>query len=288
MAAAVTIASLHVYPVKGCAAVSVPSLSFDSNGLIIGDRIAMIVDPATGEFVSQRHLGAMARLRATLVTPTTLELIWQDRLTAIFARPTEAKPIAVTVWDDAFLADDGGDATARWLSDALGSEVRLAWLRGPSGRTIDPYWAGVEQRTTSFADLAPLLVTNAASLDNLNARRAESGRAAIEMLRFRPNVVVSGIPAFGEDAITELHGESVTLRLIKPCARCGVIELDPRDGISTNDEVLRSLAPFRSLQNRKGTRGILFGQNAIAITSAGGEIRVGDCLLHAVRSPEIA
>jgi uncharacterized protein YcbX len=100
------------------------------------------------------------------------------------------------------------------------------------------------------------------------------------MERFRPNVVVSGLPAFGEDGISALRtlDGRLTLRMIKPCARCNVTELDPQTGDAPGDEVLRSLAAFRTMTNRRGSRGVMFGQNAVVDTAGGVSLAVGETL----------
>lgn len=290
MPSAITIASLHLYPLKGCAAVDVESMAISPEGLLVGDRAAVAVDAESGEFVSQRHLGAMALLRARIVGADAIELSWPSRPSISVRHNTPAETIRVTIWDDTFDADDGGDAAAAWLSSAIGRPVRLAWLRSPTGRTLDPFWSGGDRAATSFADLAPALVINAASLDELNLRRGEAGMRGIEMSRFRPNIVLAGLDAFAEDSTPVLRTADgrVTIRLIKPCARCSVPELDPATGLGSGDEVLRSLASFRTLTNRRGTRGILFGQNAIFETSGGGSLRVGGVLVPAGGSSEIA
>jgi uncharacterized protein len=275
----ITIASLHLYPVKGCRAVDVTSITTSPDGLLVGDRAAMIVDASTGRFISQRHEPRLTQLIASL-TEGGLHLAWEGRPSINVIRNAVALPRQVTVWDDTFDADDAGDAAADWISTAIDRPARLVWLRQVSNRALDSFWAGSDGVTTSFADLAPVLLTNIASLDELNDRRCTEGRSPIAMARFRPNVVVSGLQAFGEDGVAALQtlDRRLTLKLIKPCARCSVPELDPQTGDASEDDVLRSLAGFRTQSNRRGTRGIMFGQNAIVQAGAGGVLRVGETL----------
>lgn len=44
--------------------------------------------------------------------------------------------------------------------------------------------------------------------------------------RFRPNIVVSGAPAWAEDGWEELGKGSLGLRAVKPCDRCRVPRTD--------------------------------------------------------------
>ena len=274
----VTIRSLHVYPVKGCAAVDVDASELDARGLIVGDRQAMIVDATTGAFLSQRHEPRLARLIATL-DAGQLTLRWPGASPTTLGVTMNGPSRSVTVWDDTFEAIDCGDAISASLSAFVGRAVRLVRLPRESTRVVDAYWAG-EGLATTFADLAPILVTSTRSLDDLNARRATHGRSPVEMARFRPNVVIDGLDAWREDEVGSLHGDAGSLSLFKPSARCKVIELWPPTGDATGDAVLASLAAFRGLRNRRGTFGVMFGQNATfrSVGRRATTLRVGDAL----------
>ena len=96
------------------------------------------------------------------------------------------------------------------------------------------------------------------------------------MNRFRPNIVVSGLPPFGEDQVHELTAGAVRLRRAKPCTRCIVTTTEQSTGTRDGDEPLRTLAKFRFDRELKG---VVFGQNLILIEGVGAELRVGDDLL---------
>ena len=92
------------------------------------------------------------------------------------------------------------------------------------------------------------------------------------MNRFRPNIVVSGLPPFGEDRLHESRGGGVRLRRAKPCTRCIVTTTDQATGTRDGDEPLRTLAQFRFDRELKG---VVFGQNMILIDGLGAQLRVG-------------
>jgi uncharacterized protein YcbX len=62
---------------------------------------------------------------------------------------------------------------------------------------------------------------------------AEAG-VPLAMERFRPNIVVDGQPAWKEDLWSEVaivgSEGSVTLKLVKPCSRCTIPDVDPVTG----------------------------------------------------------
>ena len=63
-----------------------------------------------------------------------------------------------------------------------------------------------------------------------------------------------------------------TLRLVKPCARCPIPNIDPRTAIST-PAVGDTLQTYRSDPRMQGA--ITFGMNAIVLQGAGAVLRVG-------------
>ena len=87
------------------------------------------------------------------------------------------------------------------------------------------------------------------------------------MARFRPNLVVSGCEPFAEDGWKKLRIGDITLRVVKPCSRCAIPNVDPATG-ERGKEPISTLSKYR----RQGNK-IFFGQNVIADNS--GEIEVG-------------
>jgi uncharacterized protein YcbX len=123
-----------------------------------------------------------------------------------------------------------------------------------------------EYRRVGFADGFPFLVTNTASLAELNTRLA----APVEMRRFRPNIVVEGAEAWDEDHWQSLSIGDNHLSIVKPCSRCVMTTVDPAKGQKdAASQPLRTLSGYRRTQE-----GVIFGQNAIH--ESPGIIRVGD------------
>jgi uncharacterized protein YcbX len=177
----------------------------------------------------------------------------------------------VTVWKFTGPASLVGADVDDWLTEALDRKVRLVWLDDPTRRAVNPVYGRPEDRV-SFADGYPVLLANAASLADLNDRIAESGslEGPLPMTRFRPNVVISGAPAWVEDAWTggRVRIGAVTFRVPKPCDRCVVTTTDQETG-ERGREPLRTLARFRNVD-----QGLLFATNLIPDNL--GEIAVGD------------
>jgi uncharacterized protein YcbX len=186
----------------------------------------------------------------------------------------------VRVWEDVVKAYDMGALAAQWFSDFLGPyqgrKLRLARFDPEEIRLSDPQWAGDIAAENAFADGYPLLVANAASLAELNTRLAAKGEAPVTMQRFRPNLVLSGLLAFDEDHVQEIvvsTGEGpVTLRLVKPCTRCTIPNVEPATGVASH-EPGDTLATYRADPRFKGA--VTFGVNAVVVSGFEHTLRVG-------------
>jgi hypothetical protein len=248
----VHVSGLFVYPIKSCAAVAVSSRDLDPRGLA-GDRQYMVVD-AAGTFLTQREAPALATVAATLNGGLRV---------ATPAGSAAAVPGAtrtVTVWEHTGPALDCGDEVADLLSTHLGRPCRLVKLADEHDR---PTVLGGGH--VGFSDGYPLLITSESSLADLNARLPQR----LPMNRFRPNIVVTGAPAFDEDHWERLLVGEVGIDVVKPCARCAITRVDQVTGVRGDGEPLRTLGTFR-----KAEGGVMFGQNAVH--RGVGRLRVGD------------
>ncbi len=179
--------------------------------------------------------------------------------------------VEVSVFGTPVRLSRAGAAADAWLSETLGREVHLMYLDDPTRRPVDPRYGRPDDRV-SLADGYPVLLANPASLAVLNDWIAEGGsdEGPLPMTRFRPNVVVDGVPAWAEDGWVgrRLRIGAVTFRVPKPCDRCVVTTTDQETG-ERGREPLRTLGRYR-----KVGQALLFAMNLIPDRT--GEIRVGD------------
>ena len=268
------LSSLHVHPVKSCAGVAVDEALLIETGLEF-DRAWMVVDES-GEFITQREQPRMALVKPKLRTDD-IQLRAPGMLALHLRLDTADQPCRVKVWDDTVAAYDMGDLAAQWFSDFLGRRVRLARFDPAERRLADARWTGPFESETAFSDGFPLLVTSTASLAELNRRLLATGHDAVAMQRFRPNIVLDGVEdAHGEDFIDELTIESpdgpVLLKLVKPCGRCTIPDVDLASALQGH-AVADTLAAYR-VEPRIGG-GLAFGMNAIIVSGVLHRLRVG-------------
>ena len=271
-----TLSQLFLHPIKSCAGIAVTERTLIETGLDL-DREWMVVD-THGEMLTQRELPRLALVQPALRdhdivlrAPGMLALhVWLDRV--------ESR-CRVRVWDDEVDAWDMGDLAAQWFSDFLGLRgLRLARfdLEGRA-RLASRRWTGEIEAPTVFADGFPLLVASTASLAELNRRLQAAGHADVTMARFRPNLVLDGLThPHDEDMLTTLEIQApegpIVLRLVKPCVRCSIPDIDPATA-ERGQAVAGTLAAYRADARMQG--GLTFGMNAIIVSGVDHTLAVG-------------
>jgi len=262
------VTSLYLYPVKSCAALPVDTLELDASGGAVGDREWAVLNER-GEVTWQGDHPRLALVRprrhgtrlvlqapelpdlglpdAAPLTPRTLK-IWNERLAA----------------SEVFEGFDAGDDAARWLQQAAGAPLRLARL------------GEAAVRRESVNRLHLLSEESAAAV---NAALAQRGQRTVEMLRFRPNIVVRGatepLQPFVEDHAQALHWLAGNgpgrIDIAGHCVRCVMPNIDLHSA-AVGDQPLQLLTELAA-QRRPGgptTLGI-YGRGAAA-----GRLHVGD------------
>ena len=260
------IAGLCIYPVKGCRGVDISQASALVTGLASGplcDREWMAVD-RDGRFVTQREYPRLALVQPGL-SGAALQLTAPGVPALDIPLDVPGAPRDVVVWRSNVRGFDQGDAAAAWLSAFLRADARLVRFDPAKPRRCNPDYVGDSGAHTMYSDGYPILVIGQASLDDLNARLAAKGSPALPMNRFRPNVVVAGLPAYDEDHLDTLTCGDITLKIVKPCTRCQVTTTDQATG-RVGIEPLPTLSTYR---RNDALAAVTFGMNATVVAGAG-------------------
>jgi uncharacterized protein YcbX len=273
----VTLTAIHRYPVKSCGGEALSSVPVEPWGLS-GDRRWMLVD-ATGQTVTAREVPELLLVTAS-TTEEGLLVTSSDGDLLPVSRPEGGELADVQVFDDRLQAAVAPTEAAAWFSRVAGRELRLVYLDDPHRRPVSPDHSRPGD-VVSFADGFPLLLAAEESLAALNDWIAEGPRAddgPLLMNRFRPNLVVSGAPAWEEDSWRRVRIGDVTFRAVKACDRCVMTMIDPATA-KKSKEPLFTLAKHRQWDHKTW-----FAVNLIP-DDAGSEVHVGDALEVLERSP---
>src|SRR5690554_4532622 len=213
--------SLVIYPVKSLAGIQVQAFELDDFGPV-GDRRWMIIDNDR-HFVTQRKMPSLARV-TTRVINNQIDVNIPGKGTFTLTATDEVLP--ALVWRDWVQAQVGEASANEALSQFCGQPMRFVYMPQTTFRRVDATRVS-DLRRVSFADGFPLLITNLASLEELNGRL----QSPVEMRRFRPNIVIEGAEPWAEDHWRELVIGTSRLNLVKPCFRCVMTTVDPDTGI---------------------------------------------------------
>ena len=144
---------------------------------------------------------------------------------------------------------------------------------------------GIDLKSKPLSVIITLnLMTAAAILGSIASgwisdRFFQSRRAPVAMARFRPNIVLSGLQAHDEDRLTWLSlatpSGPVRLKLVKPCPRCPIPNIDPSTALS-HPAVGDALQAYRPDARVGGA--VTFGMNAIVCEGDGVALSVGQSL----------
>lgn len=238
----IQIKQLFIYPVKSCAGIQVDSAEALPFGFA-GDRRWMIVNEK-GQMLTQRKIQKLALIKPIL-NKGDLQLSHAKAGNIDVEINEDNGYREVSIWKDSVQAKLAKPEVSAWISEALESKEALQLVHYQKS---EPRLPGQAERfgdtARHFADAAPFLVANQASLDALNQSLIEQDIDPVDIRHFRPNIVIEGLPAFEEHSLHSLDKEDgeTRIRLVDHCQRCVMITVDPDTG-----ELRPKATPFKQL-----------------------------------------
>ncbi len=252
----VRVTGLWIYPIKSCQGISVDEIQIVKTGPQF-DRQFMIVDQMN-QVLTLRTDKKLAGIR-TVIQDDILEisfLLSKTNQKINLNLKKNSKIIQeITLWDSTLLAGVESDEVNLALSQYLEKSVKLLRYQSESFRDMGLYKTSSVQETM-FTDANPILLTNEDSLKNINQKLESQNFEPSNMNRFRANIIISGLEAYGEDKIKSLQIGDVVFSKPKLCSRCVIVNMDENSGDIVSKETLKNL-PLHKFE--KGPK-IIFGQ----------------------------
>lgn len=263
--------SLHVYPVKATAPITVATSGVEPYGLRHDRRWAVVT--RAGHRLNATTHRVLLQVRARPDDDGGLHLDHPACGPARVDAPHDGPDIEVGISRLSY-ARDAGDAAAGWFGALVGEPVRLVWQADPHERAVSTQHGGVEGDPLNLSDAGPVLLTVTASLDRLNDwigsepdASTAADTVAVPMQRFRPNIVVEGsdLP-FDEDTWRRVRIGDVAYRFAERCDRCSVTMVDPAT-LTSHKEPIRTLARHRRRDGKTwfGIRLVPLGTGTVSV-----------------------
>lgn len=211
------VTALYRYPVKGFSPDALASVDLVAGETMPFDRAFAVENGPSGfDPAAPKHLPKMLFF-CLMKNPSLAEVV--TRFEAETQRFVVAERDGTEVFDDTLATDEGRAALAAFVVRRFPSEVR--------GTPKTLVAAG-----HSFSDVSKKVL----HLVNLETLRALEGKlgAPLDPIRFRPNVVVDGLPAHAE--LDWPAGMPVTIggmrfEMVKRTERCAATRVDPARGV---------------------------------------------------------
>ena len=285
----VRVEAIHIHPVKSCRRIEVEQADVIATGLK-HDREWQIVDE-NGECVTQRKHKILATVETALDGDTVLLSANGNGSTILSREQAAGVSVQHLVGRRPVRAVDGGGEAANWISELLGERCRFASVTDDSDHRA-PSSLDLFEQPIAFVDLAPVLLTNLASLNWLQERALEQ----FSIDRFRPNVIVDAGEPWIEDTWHDMGIGDAELAGEIPWPRCAVPQIDQHSGERQREPavVLRAHRWCREAPELEGNvRNMMEGHGvfgmACRIGPVGATIKVGDPLIvHSYREPLLA
>jgi len=256
--------SLHIYPIKSTAGISLSNSWVDDLGLSFDRRF--VVSDLNGQFITARTEPTLCLIRVNLTEHGLILTAPDMPALVINYRELSREYQKITVWNDDIQAQYGNKTYDLWFSQYLKKTCQLFYYGENSQRCVSN-----SHKKIAFADGYPLLLISQASLDDLNKKMSGQSPQEISMAQFRPNLVVNSCDAFAEDTWQHIRIGEVEFEVSKPCSRCIFTTVNPTSaGKHPQQEPLKTLTTYRQVASGD----VMFGQNLIALNQ--GSIKQGD------------
>lgn len=284
-----SVIAINIYPIKSCAEIQVSSATVTPRGFQ-HDRTFQVVSKVDGAWhyctPREKAFEKLFHIKTSLSYDGKCLTLSSPHVREPFTLNLEGAPttpLTTTVMGGKeFSLEDYGNDVAEWLCNATGidTDPRLVGITHDNfGRCVEVNPDQGEELPTpsspiplSLADEAPFLLTTQESLVDLKLRLESAGKDAVDMRRFRPNIIIGGLEPWEEDTLKRIKIGSVEFHVWQRCGRCTMTTVD-RDTLKRCGEPLKTLSSFREREN--GQRN--FGMHMIPVAGSDeGKISVGD------------
>ncbi|KAI9761089.1 MAG: Dihydroxyacetone kinase 2 [Chaenotheca gracillima] len=168
----------------------------------------------------------------------------------------------MTIWKESPEALNMGNHIPRDFARSLGLKGPITLFRVGRGNEREVFRSAPRkeelgrQPVTGFADAFPIHMQNLASVRDV-AKRVEKDIPQFSAIRFRPNIIIAGPPAYTEDSWKRIRIGSHEFYVVCRTARCRLPNIDPKTAVRHPIEPDKTLKSFRCIDEGAGTNACL-------------------------------
>ena len=209
------IEDLYIYPIKSTKGQKLTKINVTKIGFE-NDRYFGIAN-AKNEIITARENSELLQIK-TEISNDKLKVIYENK-SKIICFKNESNDIQLSLFKKDVTGKIITNEINNWLTDILKSESKLVKINLKKLRKTDA-------TEISFNDVYPIHLISRESVKALNKKL----EIPIELNRFRPNIIISGVKSFEEETWTGLIIGECEFKVISKTERCSLITIDPLSG----------------------------------------------------------
>ena len=245
----ITIEDLSIYPLKSAKAINLEKVNVLNTGFE-NDRLFGIIN-MDNTVLTAREKPRLLHLRISFSDSVSEITDTDNNKCSVDLKKVASKAIQVNLFNESFKARVIARVANEYLSNFLKEKVRLISIEPNELRKVNEKHNGQPDDVISLNDVAPLLLVNKASINDLNSKLEQP----ISNPQFRANIVVSTPVAYDEETWKYVKIGNCEFEVITRSERCILFTIDPvRAHRHPKQEPLRTLA-----KDKRGNDTVSFG-----------------------------
>ncbi|RXG32926.1 MOSC domain-containing protein [Leeuwenhoekiella marinoflava] len=233
------IKSLYTYPLKSAGGISLSETQVTSLGFELDREFALV--NSEGKVLTAREKPQLLQLNVA-ITKDFLSISDNGKELQIPLKVSSGEVQELQLFENPAFGKLINEEANLWFRNYLGEALRLVRIDKTNLRTVSSKYNLLGNQYISFADGFPIHLVSEASVADLNTKLDN----AMPAERFRPNIIISGIPAYSEESWKTISIGTCIFDVIEKTPRCSLITIDPKTAlINKRQEPLRTLATYK-------------------------------------------
>jgi uncharacterized protein YcbX len=238
------IKKLYIYPIKSCRGVKINNANIQKTGFKY-DRFFAIIN-SKNHILTARENSKLLNISSEISNDKLIISTYGISPISIDLSKILTDKINIKIFNDYANAKIVGQETDDWLSHTLQEKCRLVSIDLELLRKMKSKYNGKENDFISFSDISPIHLISEESLKDLNSKL----KNPVTVDNFRPNILVSGSPAYEEDNWSSVKIGNCEFEVTLRTPRCKFTTIDPiTTKVDSEQEPLRTLSKYRKVGN---------------------------------------